>query len=85
MISVHLYKMSIGHILNLSNVTKCTCDGCYKFQCDPFQTFTFLQNNVPQVILRSILILFYLCFKYIVNPSHVKYPKTACHYILSIC
>ena len=30
--------------------------------CFPFQTSTFLKNNVPQVILRSILILSYLCF-----------------------
>ena len=30
--------------------------------CFPSQTSTFLKNNVPQVILRSILILSYLCF-----------------------
>ena len=57
--------------------------------CDLFQTSTFLQNNVPKVILRRILILLFLYFKYIVNASHTKYPKTACqksdHYILSIC
>ena len=57
--------------------------------CDPIQTLTFLQNNAQQVILGSVLILFYLCFKHIVNPSHTKYPKTACqktdYYILSNC